>query len=360
MNGTKLWVLSIVLIVATAATIKFSSILPLFAISAIIAYLLRPLAEWLIRKFRLKRGLAVAVIFLLFIAFVSVVVVALVPVVTSQITSLANDAESITARIQTFADQALALLKDWNLPPVAIEYVNELVDSIDDILLTFIVGVVKTLLSYSMKILDVVIFLVLLFYFMLDGRRIILFIENALPDAPRRRLQHFLHECNDIVWRYLKSHILISGCVGIVTYIGFLLMGSPYAVFFGIMTFVLDFIPYFGSIIAGVVEGVITLVTGGVPMAIFAICFVLAMQQIEGNIIIPKVQGDTVGLHPIAVLFAILACNLLWGPLGMLIAVPVAGFVRIIIKELYCYFFDIPTVPAVPDADAPPDPPAGA
>ena len=117
MNGTKLWVLSIVLIVATAATIKFSSILPLFAVSAIIAYLLRPLAEWLIRKFRLKRGFAVAVVFLLFIAFVSIVVVALVPVVTSQITSLANDAESITAGIQTFADQALALLEDWKLPP---------------------------------------------------------------------------------------------------------------------------------------------------------------------------------------------------------------------------------------------------
>ena len=355
MNGTKLWVLSIVLIVTVAAIVKFSSILPLFAVSAIIAYLLRPLAEWITRKFHLKRILAVAIVFFLFIAFVSVVVVALVPVVTNQITALANDAESINAGIEVFANRALALLEDWNLPPVAIDYFNELVGSVDDILLTLIVGIVKTLLSYSMRILDLVIFLVLLFYFMLDGRRIILFIENALPDGPRRRLQHFLHECNDIVWRYLKSHILISGCVGIVTYIGFLLMGSPYAVFFGIMTFVLDFVPYFGSIIAGVVEGVITLVTGGLPMAIFAVCFVLAMQQIEGNIIIPKVQGDTVGLHPIAVLFAILACDLLWGPLGMLIAVPVAGFVRIIVKELYCYFFDMP---AVPEQNTPPDPPA--
>ena len=86
--------------------------------------------------------------------------------------------------------------------------------------------------------------------------------------------------------------------------------------------------------------------------------FVLVVQQIEGNIIAPKVQGDAAGIHPITVMFALLACNRIWGTLGMLVSTPVAAIVKLIIREMYDYVIspDLPAVQAAAEAgDAPPE-----
>ena len=103
------------------------------------------------------------------------------------------------------------------------------------------------------------------------------------------------------------------------------------------MSFVLDFVPYFGSILAGVLEAFFALITLGLGPAIAVGVFVLVVQQIEGNVVIPKIQGDQAGIHPITVMFAILASSELWGPAGMLIAVPIAAILKIVVTEVYYY-----------------------
>ena len=125
--------------------------------------------------------------------------------------------------------------------------------------------------------------------------------------------------------------------MAVCTYIGLSVIGVHYALLFAVLSFVLDFIPYFGSIIAGVVEGFFALVTMGVGKALIVVIFVIVVQQIEGNVVVPKVQGDLAGIHPITVMFAILASNEIWGPVGMLISVPIAAIVKIIVREVYLY-----------------------
>ena len=125
-----------------------------------------------------------------------------------------------------------------------------------------------------------------------------------------------------------------------VTYIGLSIIGVPYAALFAALSFVLDFIPYFGSTIAGIVEAVVATITGGIGLGITVAIFVLVVQQIEGNIVIPKVEGNATGLHPVTVMFSLLACNRIWGPMGMLISTPVAAVIKIIVKEMYNYIID--------------------
>ena len=120
-----------------------------------------------------------------------------------------------------------------------------------------------------------------------------------------------------------------------VAYIGLLIMGIKYALLFALMSFVLDFIPYFGSLLAGVIEIFYALLTGSLGLAVAVAIFVLVVQQLEGNIAAPKIQGDATGIHPITIMFALLACNVLWGPLGMLISTPIAIIVKAILSEVH-------------------------
>jgi predicted PurR-regulated permease PerM len=128
--------------------------------------------------------------------------------------------------------------------------------------------------------------------------------------------------------------------MGVVTYIGLSIIGVPYAALFAALSFVLDFVPYFGSTIAGIIEAIVATMTGGIGLGITVAIFVLIVQQIEGNIVAPKVQGDATGLHPVTVMFALLACNRIWGPMGMLISTPVAAVVKIVVREMYNYLID--------------------
>ena len=82
------------------------------------------------------------------------------------------------------------------------------------------------------------------------------------------------------------------------------------------------------------------IITGGMGLGLTVAVFVLIVQQIEGNIVAPKVQGDATGLHPVTVMFALLVCNRIWGPMGMLISTPVAAVVKVIVKEMYSYLID--------------------
>ena len=85
------------------------------------------------------------------------------------------------------------------------------------------------------------------------------------------------------------------------------------------------------------VEGVFALITGGLSLAIKVAVIVIVVQQIEGNVVAPKVQSDAVNIHPLGVMFALLACSELWGPVGMLISTPVAVVFKTVIREIYNY-----------------------
>jgi len=188
-----------------------------------------------------------------------------------------------------------------------------------------------------MGVFDLVIVIIVTVYFMLDGKKLIDSFRNILPEKVLVRFNRITTTTNDLTWKYIRSRVILSAGMAIVTYIGLTIMGVKYALLFAALSFVLDFIPYFGSIIAGVIEAVYALITGGLGLGIAVGIFVLVVQQIEGNIVAPKLQSDVTGIHPVTVMFALLACNRLWGPVGMLISTPVAVIVKTVATEIYDY-----------------------
>lgn len=342
MKNGKTLVLVLLLVGAVLMLAGFWDIIMEFFTAALIAYLLGPLARLLEKKLRLRRGFAVALVLLLALALVSFLVYLLVPAVVEQVTGLVEDIGRY-ASASTYDELLTAIttyLENLHLPPGILDLANEYLQQADEILVGILSSFLTWVVSFTLSIVDIIVVIIVIVYLMLDGSKLMRSFIGILPHSIARRASHVLAEGNELVWKYVKARVIVSGGMALVTYIGLSIIGVPYAFLFAGLSFVLDFVPYFGSFVAGAIEAVVATITGGIGMGITVAIFVLVVQQIEGNIVNPKVQGDATGLHPVTVMFALLVCNRIWGPMGMLISTPVAAVVKIIVKEMYQYLID--------------------
>lgn len=362
MKSSKMLVLVLSLTAGVALVWRFWNVAMPFFVAAIFAYLLGPLVNRLCRRGRMKRGLAVAIVLVVFVALIVLLLWWTIPYAINQVGSLVHDISSYASSLDELSDKVMKLLSDLHMPQIVLTKAGEILSQADVYLTKLFKAILEWLVNFSAGLFDVVVVFILIIYFLLDGRRLIHLGLSKLPVEMSARMTRVLQQADTLTWKYVRSRVLISGGMAIVTYIGLRIMGIEYAAVFAVLSFVLDFIPYFGSLLAGVIEAVYALVTGGLGLAIAVAVFVLVVQQIEGNIVAPKVQADAVGIHPITVLFALLACSEIWGPIGMLISTPVAGICKIVFGEVYRYLtagLPTPESVAAAKAAAAPPPPAG-
>lgn len=351
MKNTKMLALIIMLVALAAGVLYFWDMLKQFVVAALMAYLLSPLTQYIIDKAALKKGVAVTIVLFLFVFILMFVISISAPAVVTQLTNLLTEIRRYASNIDELLASAQSYMEKLHLPEPVMETIMDMISQGDSYILSFIGSLVSSLAKLSMQVFDLIILIILLIYFMLDGDKLVNAAVSAFPPKAATKVAAILVEADELTWKYLRSRCVVSGGMAVVTYIGLRIMGIRYALLFALISFFLDFIPYFGSFIAGAVEAFYALITGGVSLAVTVVIFVLVVQQIEGNIVGPKLQGDAAGVHPITVMFALLACNKIWGTFGMLISTPVAALIKLIVKELYAFVIspDEPDAPHVSD-----------
>lgn len=337
MKNTRLLALIILLLATVAMVWRFWDVVMLFFIAAIIAYLLGPIVKLLTFGGKVPRGLAVAVTALLVVGLFTWGMFLLVPYLAGQITGVVNDLTAYAGSFDQLLNRANELLSSWHLPQPILDWATGLLSKSDTYLLKAAQALLNWLVNATSSVMDIVVVMILIIYFMLDGSKLIRTGLRLLPERVRLRATRVVDESNRYTWKYLGTKVLVSLGMAAASYIGFSIIGLRYALLFAGISFVLDFIPYFGSLAAGVIEAIFALITGGLSQAIKVAIFVVVIQQIEGNVVSPKVQSDAVDIHPLGVMFALLACSELWGPVGMLISTPVAVVFKTAIREVY-YF----------------------
>lgn len=346
MRNTKLFTLAIILLAICACAYYFSSIFTLFGIAGLLAFLLNPLARAFMRRFHIRKGLAIAIVFMIFLLFFSIILSTVVPWVVGQIRTFANKMPEYSKTFDVYYDKLLNEMNRVDIPKGYIDTLDDYTNKFVNFLTNTLLSLISLMLTRTTKILDVLIVITLAVYFMLDTRMIVTWISILLPEKTGKRFLLLVNECYEMLWKYLKYKTLISAGMALTTFIVFTIVGVDYAMLLALVAFFLDYIPYFGSIIAGVIAALVAFLTSGLTQAIIIAVCVLVIQQIEGNVVNPKIQGDSVGLHPIVVMFSVLACNQLWGPLGMFIAVPLGGLIKIVLREVYRFMMDTDVLPA--------------
>ncbi|MDO4576279.1 MAG: AI-2E family transporter [Planctomycetia bacterium] len=153
---------------------------------------------------------------------------------------------------------------------------------------------------------------------------------------PRRTIRNEIYmEVESSIRKYLNIKFFISLATGICVYVTLWILGLPLAFLFGILAFVLNFIPSIGSIVATVLPIPVALITPEfTPAGVFWVVLIpTCFQQFFGNLLEPKLQGDSLKLHPVTILLALGFWGVVWGPVGMLLAAPLTAAMRIVMTE---------------------------
>jgi predicted PurR-regulated permease PerM len=204
--------------------------------------------------------------------------------------------------------------------------------------------------------------LVITFFLVKDGRRLLEFFYRQLPEVRARRFRKIAGDISDAISGYVFGNFVISILAGLVTYITLRILGVPFALPLAILFGFFDLVPLVGATLGGILVGiVVAFVDFPVGLIIWAAVLIL-YQQLENNLIQPYVYGKAVQLHPLIVIVAILIGAALLGVLGALLAIPVAAAVQAVVRDYWRFKHPEQTPPDSEDgpADGPAEAPAEA
>jgi predicted PurR-regulated permease PerM len=178
--------------------------------------------------------------------------------------------------------------------------------------------------------------LIALFYFLLDGRRIGQYVGRFIPAHRRAHTYEVAVEIHRVLGRFLRGQLLLIVLMSVVNYLVLeLIFRLPYALPIAIAGGILEVIPLLGPILAGAVASAVALVHGGPgPMLAVIVAYVI-LRQVEDQFVMPIVVGRAVHLHPLVPIFAVLTGGAIAGVLGAILAVPAAAAVRVTLDFLF-------------------------
>lgn len=175
--------------------------------------------------------------------------------------------------------------------------------------------------------------LVVLFFLLKDGRRIYTFLLTPLQEETRSRALKVGNRSAEVLGGYLRGTAIIATVDAVAIGIGLLIIGVPLVLPLAVVVFLGAFIPLIGAVLAGTLAALVTLVTNGPLAALVVVALVVAVNQLEGDLLAPIVMGKVLSLHPLVVLLALTAGTILAGLIGALLAVPIAAVAWAAVKE---------------------------
>ena len=194
---------------------------------------------------------------------------------------------------------------------------------------------VNTITSFGTNAVNIGMACVIAFYLLKDKYSFLCIwnrlTEKIFPKRCIKELRTLGRDLDSVFSRYIRGQIIDSGIIAVLTSIGLTLIRLDFAIIIGIIVGVFNLIPYFGPIVGEIIAGIIGLASGKPLQALYAVLTVLAIQQLDAFYIVPKVIGGSVNLHPVIVLISLFIGGNLFGLAGMLLAVPVAAFIRLLL-----------------------------
>lgn len=198
-------------------------------------------------------------------------------------------------------------------------------------------SVIQFFTNIGGSIVDIIIGIIISIYLMKDKQFFLSlwrkFLHLTFPQRGNAVLTETLNEINGVLSKFIRGALLDALFVAILSSIGLSIMGLEAAVFIGVFAGIANVIPYFGPVMGMIPAFLMGLCTEGFWSGALAVIILLAVQQIDSNIIYPKIVGTSTGLHPLMVLLAVSVFGYFGGILGMLIAVPIAGIIQVFVVK---------------------------
>jgi predicted PurR-regulated permease PerM len=304
-------------------------VIGLFVIALFFAVAITPAVNWLDRR-RVPRWVAILLVYLSIAAGIFGIGLLIVPPVVNGVTDISDDLPGYVDDLRhnkTFRDYD----DRYHITEKLREQAEELPDRLGDAAGTLrdvTVGVFN-------RFVQLFSILVITFFLVKDGHRLLRFLYRQASPERARRLQTIASDISDAVAGYVFGNFVISVLAALVTYVTLRILDVPFAVPLAILFGFFDLIPLVGATLGGIVVGiVVALVDFPVGLIVWAGVLVL-YQQVENNLIQPYVYGRAVELHPLVVIAAILVGAALLGVLGALMAIPAAAALQAVVRDYW-------------------------
>lgn len=287
------------------------------------------------------RGLSVFTVYLIALILLTLVIQFIIPTLATSITDLANN---LVGYYNNTIENFNNIPEDSILRKIDINKIAENLSNIkieEFINIETIMEYAKGALGIATGIFDFFVSLIVSVYVLIERTQILQFIKklsNAIfKEKTYNTIGKYFNNTNTVFFKFLSSQLLDAIIVGILTSIAMMILGVKYAILLGFLIGLSNLIPYFGAIVGVGTSIIITIFTGGITQAIWLAIVVIILQQIDANIINPKIVGDSLKISPLLVIFAVTVGGAYFGMFGMFLAVPIFTVLKIFIEDYIEY-----------------------
>lgn len=326
-------------------TIEVSSILLPFVLAFVLAYFLHPCVVKL-EKWHFPRAVATGIVTALFCLFVVGTFLILIPILQTQVVALMVKLPALTNIVWEYAQHAVSYTKE----KVSQEQLSQIAGAISQTIFSVANGLSARLLKMLtggivfFNIISLVsITPVVLFYVLRDWKGVEVKVSALIPQKNEKQVKSIWQEINTILSGFIRGQATVCICLALFYGVALSLIGLDFGLLVGLLSGILSFIPYFGFLTGVVLSVLLALVQHASMNLWIGIALVFLIGQIlEGYVLTPKLVGDKVGLHPVWVIFALLAGGALFGFIGVLIAVPVSAVIGVFVRHIVLWYQKTP------------------
>ena len=328
-------VLGITLLVVFALSFVYLAwhVITWILIALFLALALNPAVEFFERK-GIRRGLAAAVVFMIALAAVGLLGLLVIPPLVAQIRDFID-------AVPDFIDELTAGRGPLGFLQDDYQIVDRVRDAIEEQGAGGVLGVAAPAQAIATGVITAIVGLVtiifLTFFMLLEGRRSVDRFLALLPENARPRWERVGNDIYRTVGGYVSGNLFISLIAGTVSAIVLFVLGSDYAIALAVVVGIFDLIPLAGATIAAIIVSTVVFIELGWIEGLIVVAFFIGYQQLENHVLQPVIYGRTVQMSPLAVLIAVLIGAELAGVLGALAAIPIAGTVQAIFREILRY-----------------------
>ncbi|MFI1235544.1 AI-2E family transporter [Nocardia salmonicida] len=303
-------------------------ILPV-ALAIVVTTILWPPTRWLTQQ-KLRPALAASITLLTFVALLAGVVALIVPSVGDQAPQLADKATDGVNQVRDWIQGPPFRIRDEQLDSAVEAIVGRLQSSGAQIAN----GVFTGVSTATSVLITVFLVLVLVFFFLKDGPRFLPWMHGVFGNRSGRHVEAVLARVWATLGGFIRTQAIVSMVDAVLIGAALFILDVPLALVLSVITFMGGFIPMVGAFVAGALAVLVALVGNGPTTALIVLGIVIAVQQLEGNVLQPVLQSRSMELHAVIVLLSVTAGGSLYGITGAFLAVPVVAMIAVVIRYI--------------------------
>lgn len=308
-------------------------------LSIVISFILNPLVNFLCSvrlrpNVRCPRSLAVFLAFILAGLILTVLLSCVFLPFIKEFNKFIFDLPSIIMKFQNISTVIEQKANTVIIPDNVRNFIEQSFSEVAAYSVAIMKKALNATLSFASEIFELVVVPVLTYYFLKDWQQLKQGIIEPFSPVVRKKICEVIDEIGTVISGYIHGQVLISIVMGFMVFLGVYIMGVDYPLVLGLMAALTETIPIIGPII-GAVPALLLAYLVSPALALKVLVFYLVVHQLENHIIVPKIMGHTIALHPVVIIISLLIGGQLMGIIGMMLAVPAAAILRVVVKHLW-------------------------